>query len=147
MNLDTINNDLKLAMKNGNKFELNVLRMLKSAIQNETISKNHELDELETIAVIKKQVKVRKDSINEYTEYNRMDLVENLEKEVSILSKYLPEELSIEEINKVVDEVFDKIHPTSIKDMGNIMKELNPILSSKADMGLVSKIVKDRLNQ
>ena len=68
MNIETINNDMKEAMKSGNKFELNVLRMLKSALQNEKIAKNHDLDENEIIAVIKKQVKVRKDSLKEYQE-------------------------------------------------------------------------------
>ena len=92
MNIETINNDVKEAMKSGNKFELNVLRMLKSALQNEKISKNHDLDENEIIAVIKKQVKVRKDSLKEYQEYNREDLVEGLTKEIDILTKYLPEE-------------------------------------------------------
>ena len=145
MNLDTINNDLNEAMKNGNKFDLTVLRMLKSALQNESISKNHELDENEVIAVIKKQVKVRKDSLKEYLEYGRKDLAENLEKEIEILSKYLPEELSESEIEKVIDEVFAKINPTSIKDMGNVMKELNELIATKADMSVVSKIVRERL--
>ena len=145
MNLEVINNDLKEAMKNGNKFELTVLRMLKSALQNESISKNHELDENEVIAVIKKQVKVRKDSLKEYLEYGRKDLAENLEKEIEILSKYLPEELSESEIEKVIDEVFVKINPTSIKDMGNVMKELNELIATKADMSVVSKIVRERL--
>lgn len=145
MNLEVINNDLKEAMKNGNKFELTVLRMLKSALQNESISKNHELDENEVIAVIKKQVKVRKDSLKEYLEYGRKDLAENLEKEIEILSKYLPEELSESEIEKVIDEVFAKINPTSIKDMGNVMKELNELIATKADMSVVSKIVRERL--
>ena len=146
MNIEIINDDMKEAMKSGDKFKLTVLRMLKSALQNEKISKNHDLDENEIIAVIKKQVKVRKDSIKEYTEYNRMDLVENLEHEIEILSKYLPEELSESEINKVIDEVFEELKPTSIKDMGNVMKELNPLLATKADMSIVSKIVKEKLN-
>lgn len=147
MNIDTINNDVKQAMKNGNKFELNVLRMLKSALQNERISKNHDLLEDEILAVIKKQVKIRKDSLKEYQEYGRQDLVENLEKEIAILSTYLPEELSIEKINEIIDEVFQKLKPTSIKDMGAVMKELNPLLAAKADMSVVSKIVKEKLNQ
>lgn len=147
MNIDTINNDVKQAMKNGNKFELNVLRMLKSALQNERISKNHDLLEDEIFAVIKKQVKIRKDSLKEYQEYGRQDLVENLEKEIAILSTYLPEELSIEKINEIIDEVFQKLNPTSIKDMGAVMKELNPLLAAKADMSVVSKIVKEKLNQ
>lgn len=146
MNIETINNDVKEAMKSGNKFELNVLRMLKSALQNEKISKNHDLDENEIIAVIKKQVKVRKDSLKEYQEYNREDLVEGLNKEIEILTKYLPEELSEEEIDKVIDDVFAELNPTSIKDMGNVMKELNSLIATKADMSLVSKKVKEKLS-
>lgn len=146
MNLNIINNDLKEAMKSGKKFELTVLRMLKSSLQNETIAKNHELDENEVIAVIKKQVKVRKDSLKEYQEYGREDLVENLKREIEILSKYLPEELSESDINKVIDEVFAKLNPTSIKDMGNVMKELTALIATKADMSVVSKLVKERLN-
>ena len=145
MNIDTINNDLKEAMKSGNKFDLNVLRMLKSALQNESISKKHELDESEVIAVIKKQVKVRKDSIEEYEKYGRDDLVENLQKEVEVLSKYLPEELSEEEIDKKINEVFEKLNPTSMKDMGGIMKELQCI-ASVVDMSVVSSKVKDKIN-
>ena len=146
MNIETINNDVKEAMKSGNKFELNVLRMLKSALQNEKISKNHDLDENEIIAVIKKQVKVRKDSLKEYQEYNREDLVVGLNKEIEILTKYLPEELSEEEIDKVIDDVFAELNPTSIKDMGNVMKELNSLIATKADMSLVSKKVKEKLS-
>ena len=146
MNIETINNDVKEAMKSGNKIELNVLRMLKSALQNEKISKNHDLDENEIIAVIKKQVKVRKDSLKEYQEYNREDLVEGLNKEIEILTKYLPEELSEEEIDKVINNVFAELNPTSIKDMGNVMKELNSLIATKADMSLVSKKVKEKLS-
>lgn len=146
MNIETINNDVKEAMKSGNKFELNVLRMLKSALQNEKISKKHDLDENEIIAVIKKQVKVRKDSLKEYQEYNREDLVEGLNKEIEILTKYLPEELSEEEIDKVINDVFAELNPTSIKDMGNVMKELNSLIATKADMSLVSKKVKEKLS-
>lgn len=145
MNIDTINNDLKEAMKSGNKFDLNVLRMLKSALQNESISKKHDLDESEVIAVIKKQVKVRKDSIEEYEKYGRDDLVENLQKEVEVLAKYLPEELSDEDIDKKIDEVFEKLKPTSMKDMGGIMKELQCI-ANVADMSVVSSKVKDKIN-
>ena len=120
--------------------------MLKSALQNEKISKNHDLDENEIIAVIKKQVKVRKDSLKEYQEYNREDLVEGLNKEIEILTKYLPEELSEEEIDKVINNVFAELNPTSIKDMGNVMKELNSLIATKADMSLVSKKVKEKLS-
>ena len=145
MNIDTINNDMKDAMKSGDKFELTVLRMLKSSLQKEKIAKNHELEENEIIAVIKKEVKTRKDSMSEYEKYNRMDLVEDLKKEIEVLSKYLPEELSEEEIDKKIDEAFAKVNPTSMKDMGLIMKELQAI-STVCDMSLVSKKVKDKIN-
>jgi len=137
--------DLKEAMKNGDKFTLSVLRMLKSAIQNEQINKKHELNDDEIIAVIKKQVKVRKDSLVEYQKYNKEDLVESLKQEINVLDKYLPEEMSLEEINKIIDEVFQELNPTGMKDMGGIMKALNERITN-ADMSLVSAKVRERLN-
>ena len=93
-------------MKEQNKFKLSVLRMLKSAVQMEKISKNHDLSDDEVLAVIKKQVKMRKDSVTEFTNFGKTDEIENLNQEISILSEYLPEELSEEEIDKILDEIF-----------------------------------------
>ncbi len=142
-----ISEDLKEAMKNGDKFKLSVLRMLKSALllEAKAVSKDHELTDEEVIKVIKKQVKTRKDSVVEYQKYNKQDEVESLEKEVAILNVYLPVEMTEEEIIKVIDEVFDVVKPTSMKDMGLIMKELNAKITN-ADMSLVSKLVKERLS-
>lgn len=140
-----IANDFKDAMKSGDKFTLSVLRMLKSAIQMEAINKKHELDDEEIIAVIKKQVKVRKDSITEYQKYDKLDLVTSLEQEIAVLDKYLPAEMTEEEVDKIIDEVFDELNPSSMKDMGGIMKELNSRITN-ADMSLVSKKVRERLN-
>lgn len=142
-----ISEDLKETMKNGDKFKLSVLRMLKSALllEAKAVSKDHELTDEEVIKVIKKQVKTRKDSIAEYQKYERLDEVESLEKEVEVLNAYLPEEMTEEEIVKVIEEVFDMVKPTSMKDMGLIMKELNTKITN-ADMSLVSKLVKERLN-
>lgn len=137
--------ELKEAMKNGDKFKLSVLRMLKSALQLESISKKHDLDDDEVRSVIKRQVKTRKDSIIEYEAYGKTEEVENLKKEIEILNVYLPAELSEEEINQIIDEVFKELNPTGIKDMGNIMKVLNTKMTN-ADMSLVSKLVKERLN-
>jgi len=142
---ETIANDLKDAMKNGDKFKLSVLRMLKSALQLDKISKGHELTDEEVVAVLKKQVKTRKDSIIEFTRYEKLDEVKNLEQEIAILNNYLPEEMSKEEITKVIDEVFSEINPTSMKDMGGVMKALNERITN-ADMSLVSSIVKSRLS-
>ena len=137
--------DLKLAMKSGDKFKLSVLRMLKSALQLDSISKKHELSDDEVLSVIKKQVKTRKDSIEEFKKYEKDEEVEKLEQEIEILNTYLPEEMSEEEIIKVIDEVFNTLKPTSMKDMGMVMKELNTKITN-ADMSLVSKLVKERLS-
>ena len=139
-----IANDFKDAMKNSDKFTLSVLRMLKSAIQMEAINKKHELTDEEIIAVIKKQVKVRKDSIAEYQKYEKLDLVTSLEQEIAILDKYLPAEMTEEEVDKIIDEVFNELQPSSMKDMGGIMKVLNERITN-ADMSLVSKKVRERL--
>lgn len=142
-----INDDLKNAMKEKDAFKLSVLRMLKSALQLEKIAKKHELDDNEIITVIKKQVKLRKDSILEYKKYNKEESVKDLEKEIEILSVYLPEEMSIEEINTLIDEVFKVVNPSSIKDMGNIMKIVNEKIAGKnTDMALISKTVKEKLS-
>ena len=143
---EKINEDLKNAMKSKDTFKLSVLRMLKSALQLEQISKKHELDDNEIAAVLKKQVKVRKDSLEEYKKYNKEDEVEKLEKEISVLSVYLPEELSEEQIEKIVLSAIDEIKPTSMKDMGLVMKKVGELLVGKnADMSLVSKFVKEKI--
>lgn len=143
---EKINKDLVLSMKEQDKFKLSVLRMLKSAIKTEEINKKDVLTDDEVLNVIKKQVKVRNASLEEYKEYNRLDLVESLEKEIEILKSYLPEELSIDELNKIINEKFIELNPTSIKDMGRVIKEVSSIVGARADMSIVSKIIKDKLS-
>lgn len=137
--------DMTQAMKEQNKFALSVLRMLKSALQLEKISKNHDLSDEEVINVIKKQVKTRKDSIVEYEKYERQDEVTKLKQEIEVLSAYLPAELSEAEIDKTLDEIFAEIKPVNIKDMGKVMKEATARIGTVADMSLVSKKVKAKL--
>ncbi len=137
--------DLKNAMKTGDKFKLSVLRMLKSALQLESIKNKRDLTDEDVVNVIKRQVKQRKDSISEFEKYDKLDEVSTLKKEIEVLSAYLPEEMSKEEIIKVIDEVFVALNPTSMKDMGMIMKELNAKITN-ADMSLVSSLVRERLN-
>ena len=139
--LDTINNDMKNYMKEKDSFSLGVVRMVKGAIQLESISKKKELTDEEIISVISKQIKMRKDSIVEFEKGNRQDLVEQNKKEIEILNKYMPEQLSMEEINKIIDEAFLLIKPTSSKEQGLIMKEITPKLKGRADMSLVSGII------
>ncbi len=141
---EQINKDLVQFMKEQDKFSLGVLRMLKSALQLESINKKQDLTDEDVIAVVKKQVKMRTDSITEFEKYNKIEEANTLKKEIELLKKYLPEELSEEEIDKAISAAFSKINPTSMKDMGLIMKELQPI-ASRVDMSLVSKKVKDQL--
>lgn len=143
---ETIKKDLINSMKEQDKFKLSVLRMLKSALQKEEINKKRELTDDEVLNVIKKEVKVRNASLEEYIEYNRNDLADNLKKEIEILKSYLPEELSHEELLKIIDEQFNIINPTSMKDMGKVIKAVSSIVGTRADMGEVSKNIKEKIS-
>ena len=143
--VEQINNDLKDALKSDDKFKLSVLRMLKSALQLEAINKKCELTDEVVISVLKKQVKQRNDSIKEYEELGKEEVVNDLKHEIEIINEYLPEEASDEEITKCVDDAFSEINPSSMKDMGRIMKYVSDHLSN-ADMSKVSAIVKEKLN-
>lgn len=142
---EQIKKDLINSMKEQDKFKLSVLRMLKSALTEAEINKKSTLTDDEVLNIIKKQVKVRTASLEEYKKYNRLDLANELEKEIEIIKAYLPEELSHEELNKIIDEVFDNLKPASIKDMGKVIKEVSNIVGARADMSEVSKIVKEKL--
>ena len=147
MNLvEKINEDMKQAMKNQEKEKLGVIRMLKSAIQMAKIELKHDLVDEEVIDVVSKQIKMRKDSIEEFSKASREDLVEQYQREVEFLTAYMPEQLSLEEVTKIIDEVFASVNPTSPKQMGLIMKEVNPKVRGKFDMGEVSKIIKEKLS-
>ena len=139
-------NDLVSAMKNQDKETLSVLRMVKGAIQLEEINLKHELTDDEFIGVVGKQIKTRKESIVEFEKAGRTDLVEQTNKEIEILNKYMPEQLSEEEVLKVIDEAFNEIKPQAQSDMGKLMGYVNPKLKGKADMGFVSKTIKERLS-
>ena len=146
---ETISNDMKEAMKAHDKDSLNTIRLLKSAIDmylvKNKMERNSCSDEI-VIDIVSKQVKTHKESIEEFKKGNRQDLVDKLLKEIDLLSKYLPKQLTEEEINSEIDKVFDKVKPTSMKDMGLIMKELTPIFKGKADMKTVNEIVRSKLN-
>lgn len=142
---EQVQKDLTEAMKSQDAFRLSVLRMLKSALKNEEINKKSPLTDDEVLSVIKKQVKTRKDSKAEYESYNRQDLADNLQKEIDILSTYLPEELSEEELNKIVEETINELQPDGMKGMGLVIKTISAKYGARADMGLVSKLVKEKL--
>ena len=143
---EKINADMISYMKSKDSFALGVVRMVKGAIQLEKINLKRDLNDDEVVAVISKQIKMRNDSIQEFTKANRVDLIEQYKKEIELLNKYMPKQLTEEEINSIIDEAFVKINPTSSKDMGLIMREISPKLKGRADMGKVNSIIKDRLS-
>ena len=139
---EKVNNDLVAAMKSGDKFTLSVLRMLKSAIiYEQTNGEKHELTDDDIMSVIKKQVKTRKTSMEEYLSYDRKDLANKLKKEIDILSKYLPEELT-----KIIDEIITELKPDGMKGMGMVIKAVSAKCGAAADMKKVSSIVKEKLS-
>ncbi len=146
MLLDRIKTDLITSMKNKDTFSLNVIRMVKASIQMEAINKKRDLTDEEIVSVIEKQIKMRKDAIVEFEKGNRFDLVEQNTKEIELLNKYMPEQLSEDEVIEIINEAFKKINPTSGKDMGLIMKEVTPKLKGRTDMSKVSSIIREKLN-
>lgn len=142
----TVLNDIITAMKEKDKDKLAVLRMIKGAMQLEEINVKHELDDIEMTRIISKQIKMRKDSITEFEKGNRQDLIDDANKEISILENYMPEQMSEDEIIKVIDEVFAKVNPTGPSDIGKIMGAISPLVKGKADMSLVNKMIRERLN-
>lgn len=143
---DRINKDFISAMKSKDKEKLSVIRMVKGAIQLEELNKKKELTDDEVITIIGKQIKTRKESIVEFTKGNREDLIKQTESEIVILEEYMPEQMSDEEIDKIIEDTFAKVNPTGPSDMGKIMGAISPILKGKADLGLVNKKIREKLN-
>lgn len=143
---DKLNKDMMEAMKSHDKDTLSTIRLLKSAIDLSKI--NNKLDNVSddlVIEVASRQVKQHKESISEFRNANRNDLADKLEKEIEIISNYLPEQLSESEIEEEITKIFDEVKPEGKKDMGKIMKEVSVRLKGKADMKLVSQIVNKKL--
>lgn len=143
--VEKLKQDMIDAMKNKEKDRLVVIRMVKAAMDQEHIDHKKEINDELLIDVVNKQIKMRKDSITEFTKGNRSDLIEKTQSEIDILMVYLPEQLSEEEVDVVIDEIFDLVKPLSQKDMGKVMKEATARLKGKADMKLVSEKIKERL--
>ncbi len=140
----TIDSDLKVALKEKNTLKLDTLRMLKSALHNKVIElKKETLDEKEVTAIIQKEVKKRQDSIEAFKQADRQELADKEAQEADILSAYLPEMLSEEEIAKLVDEVIS----SGQDNFGLIMKEVMAKAQGQADGQVVQKLVKAKLGQ
>ena len=134
------------AMKEKNTLKLQTLRGIKGDADLEHINKGVEINDELMINVLSRGIKTRKESISEFEKGGRDDLIEKTNEEITLLQSYLPEQLSTEELNKIIDEVFAKVNPTSEKDMGSIMKEVTPLVKGKADMKEVSSLIKTKLS-
>lgn len=143
--VEKLDKDMIEAMKAKDKEKLTVIRMVKASLKQEQIDHKKEINDDLLIDVVNKQIKMRKDSITEFEKGNRADLVEKTQNEIDILMDYLPEQLSSEEVIKVIDEIFAEVKPESQKDMGKVMKEAQAKLKGKADMKEVSTIIRERL--
>lgn len=137
--------DLKEAMKEKDTIKKDAITMLRASILQVEKDTQKTLNDDEICAIVAKEVKKRKESLKEYKDANREDIVEGLKKEIEVLSKYLPEQLSKEEIEKLVDQAIIESQATSMKDMGKVMSILRPKTAGKADGKLVSDIVKEKL--
>lgn len=145
--VEKLKQDMIDAMKSKDRERLTVIRMVKSAMDLEHIDHKREIDDDLLIDVLNKQIKMRRDSIEEFSKAGRTDLVEKTQSEVDILLAYLPKQLSKQEISVEIDKIFEIVQPTSSKDMGKIMKEASAQLKGKADMKLVSEIIKTKLQE
>ncbi|PNR93498.1 aspartyl-tRNA amidotransferase subunit B [Petrotoga miotherma DSM 10691] len=143
---DILNNDLKKYMKEKNTLALNAVRSIISEIKNKEVEKGSELTEEEIVQLIKKQIKMREDSIEQFEKADRKDLAEKERKEVEILQEYLPEQLSDEELRKIIEETIKEVNATSKKDFGKVMKLVIQKVQGRADGKKISEILSTLLN-
>ena len=138
--------DMKFAMKAQDKPALKAIRMILGAIKQKEIDERIELDDNQVMAVIQKMVKQRKDSISQFSDAGRTDLVEVEEAELLIINNYMPKQLSQDEIEAAVVKAISDTGADSMKDMGKLMGILKGQLDGKADMGQVSQLIKSKLS-
>ena len=144
---DQLNSKLKAAMREKNKVALESLRAIKSAIlllQTQSGAKETP-DDAEITKLLQKLVKQRKESASIFREQGRVDLAEPEEAQIEVISQFLPEQLTAEEVEKVIDGVIQSVGATTMKDMGKVMGMANKQLAGKADGKLIAEIVKKRL--
>ncbi len=137
--------DIKVAMKAGDKPRLATLRLVSAAIKQREVDERIELDEAATVAILDKLMKQRRESVAQYQQAGRDDLVAQEESEMAIITDYLPAGLDDAEIDKAIDDAVSSTGASSVKDMGGVMAILKPALTGRADLGDVSRRVKARL--
>lgn len=142
---DSIKSEIVKAMKEHNKERLNVLRMVKAAVDLEHIDKKVEITDELVLSVVLKQVKMREDSIEQYSKTSRSDLVEKETMELNILKEFLPKPLTDSEVDELISEAIDEIKPEGMKDMGKVMGYLSPKVKGRTDQKALSMKIKERL--
>ncbi|WP_152656255.1 GatB/YqeY domain-containing protein [Oceanobacillus sp. CFH 90083] len=144
--LDRLNQDMKQAMKNKDKETLSVIRMVKASIQNESIKLGKDtLSEDEDLTILSREVKQRKDSLQEFKNAGREDLAEKTKEELEILEQYLPKQLSDEELTSIIQETITEVNAASMKDMGKVMGSVMPKVKGQADGTKIKQIVEQEL--
>ena len=141
-----IQDDVKTAMKAGEKDRLKVVRLILAAIKQVEVDSRTELDDAGVLTVLTKMVKQRRDSVDQFEKGNREDLAAIERAEIVVLKNYLPEQLSAQDLAALVDEVIAATGAESIRDMGKVMGQIKARAAGRADMGAVSATVKERLN-
>ena len=140
-----IADDLKAAMKAGDRDRLAVLRLVMAALKQKEVDERTHLDDSQVLAVLDKLVKQRRESIKQYRDAGRDDLADKEAAEIGVIETYLPAQLSDEEIGSLVDEAVADTGASSVRDMGKVMNALRPKVQGRADMGKVSAMVKNKL--
>ncbi|MBA7497742.1 putative protein YqeY [subsurface metagenome] len=143
---EVIFNDMKKALKENEKLKLSTLRLIRAAIKNAEISKKDKLTEDEVIGIVTNNLKKLEESLDIFTKGQRPELAEKAKKEIEIVKKYLPEQLSEEEVEKIVKVTIIKFGFKGLQDIGPAMKEIIPQLKGKADGKIVNKMVRDLLD-
>ena len=141
-----LDKDLIEAMKAKDSVSLTTLRAVKGAMKMQNIDHKKEINDELLIEVVSKEIKTRNESIKEFEKGSRQDLIDKTKAEIEILNKYLPEQLSQDEIIEIIEKVFTEVNPAGIKDMGKVMGMVTPLVKGKADMGVVSGLIREKLN-
>lgn len=140
-----IQDDMKAALKAGDKLRLGTIRMLIAAIKQKEIDERIELDDPQVLAITEKQVKLRRESAQQFRDADRKELAEKEEAEIEVLKGYLPEPLGDAELETLIDSAIAESGASSLKDMGQVMNLIKARAQGRADMGAVSKRVKSKL--
>ena len=141
-----IKTQVTTSMKDGDKFRTTVLRMILAEIQKIEIEEKSDLDELQITSILEKMIKQRNDAIAQFEQAKRQELADKEKQEIEIIREFLPEQMSEEEVSKLVSKIISEVGAQDMKDMGKVMGSLKPLIAGKADAGAVSQLVKKALS-